>query len=113
MAVPTFNLSGVTEPAAGYVEESTREQAVEVAICKDSTGVKQIAVVKGVITTTITYIGKGTITPFVYSSTSNTHIGETAVLTITQASDCNDHLPDYTAILQLTLRHKYPMQHPQ
>lgn len=46
MAFATINLFGVTDPDAGYLQESSEEKSVEVATCKDATGVTKLAVPK-------------------------------------------------------------------
>jgi len=97
MAFATINLFGVTDPAAGYVQESSKEQSVEVATCKDTTGVTKLAEPKGVVTTTVTLKGKGTLTPAV---SRNTAVGATAVVTSAKMSESNDDFPDYEVTYQ-------------
>jgi len=97
MAFATVNLFGVTDPAAGYLQESSEEKTVEVATCKDATGVTKLAVPKGVITTTVVLKGKGTYSP---SVTRTTAVGATAVITSAKASQSNDDFPDYEVTYQ-------------
>jgi hypothetical protein len=97
MAFATINLFGVTDPAAGYLQESSQEKSVEVATCKDATGVTKLAVPKGVVTTTVTLKGKGTYSP---SVSRNTAVGSTAVITSAKASESNDDFPDYEITYQ-------------
>ncbi len=97
MAFATINLFGVTDTAAGYLQESSEEKSVEVATCKDSTGVTKLAVPKGVVTTTVTLKGKGTFSPNV---SRNTAVGSTAVITSAKASQSNDDFPDYEITYQ-------------
>ena len=97
MAFATINLFGVTDPAAGYLQESSQEKSVEIATCKDATGVTKLAVAKGVVTATVTLKGKGTYAPAV---ARNTAVGATAVITSAKASESNDDFPDYEITYQ-------------
>lgn len=97
MAIATINLFGVTDPAGGYLQETTSEKSVDVATCKDATGTTKLAVPKGVVTETITLKGKGTYAP---SVTRNLSVGATAVITSGKASESNDDFPDYEVTLQ-------------
>jgi hypothetical protein len=97
MAFATINTFGVSDTAAGYLQESSEEKSVEVATCKDSTGVTKLAVPKGVVTTTTTLKGKGTFAP---SVARNTAVGGTAVITSAKASQSNEDFPDYEITYQ-------------
>jgi len=97
MAFATINLFGITDPAAGYLQETSEEKSVEVATCKDATGVTKLAAPKGVVTTTVILKGKGTFTPAV---PRNTSVGATAVITSAKVSESNDDYPDYEATYQ-------------
>jgi hypothetical protein len=97
MAFATVNLFAVTDPAAGYLQESSEEKSVEVATCKDATGVTKLAVPKGVITTTVTLKGKGTYAPEV---ARNTSVGASAVITSAKVSESNEDFPDYEITYQ-------------
>lgn len=97
MAFATISLFSVTDPAAGYLQETSEEKSVEVATCKDATGVTKLAVPKGVVTTTVTLKGKGTYSP---SVTRNTSVGGTAVITSAKASESNEDFPDYEITYQ-------------
>ena len=97
MAFATVSLFGVTDPAAGFLQESSQEESVEVATCKDTSGVTKLAVPKGVVTTTVTLKGKGIFSPAV---TTNTSIGSTAVVTSAKVSESNDDFPDYEITYQ-------------
>ena len=97
MAFATINLFSVTDPASGYLQETSQEKSVEVATCKDSTGVTKLAVPKGVVTTTVTLKGKGTYTPAV---ARNTQVGGTAVITQSKASQSGEDFPDYEVTYQ-------------
>jgi len=92
MAFATINLFGVTDPAAGYVQETTREKSQEIATCKDSTGVTKLPTPKKLITETVTIKGKGTYVPVV---TRDTEVGATAVMTQAKISQSNEDFPDY------------------
>jgi len=52
MAIATINLFSVTDPAGGYLQETTSEKSVDIATCKDATGITKLAVPKGVVTKT-------------------------------------------------------------
>lgn len=97
MAFATINLFSVTDPASGYLQETSQEKSVEVATCKDSTGVTKLAAPKGLVTTTVTLKGKGTYTPNV---ARNVQVGGTAVITSSKASQSNDDFPDYEVTYQ-------------
>jgi len=97
MAFATVLLFGVTDPAAGYLQETSSEKTVEVATCKDTTGVTKLAVPKGVVTETISLKGKGTYAP---SVARNTSVGATAVITSAKVSESNDDFPDYEVTYQ-------------
>ena len=97
MAFATIDTFGVTDTAAGYLQETSEEKSVEVATCKDSTGVTKLAAPKGVVTTTTTLKGKGTFAPNV---ARNTQVGGTAVVTSAKASQSNEDFPDYEITYQ-------------
>lgn len=97
MAFATINLFGVTDPAAGFLQETSQEKSVEVATCKDASGVTKLAVPKGVVTTTVTLKGKGTYTP---SVARNTSVGASAVITSGKISESNEDFPDYEITYQ-------------
>ena len=97
MAFATIDTFGVTDTAAGYLQETSEEKSVEVATCKDSTGVTKLAVPKGVVTTTVTLKGKGTFTPTV---ARNTQVGSTAVITSAKTSQSSEDFPDYEITYQ-------------
>jgi hypothetical protein len=97
MAFATINLFGVSDPAGGFLQETSEEKSVEVATCKDATGVTKLAVPKGVVTTTITLKGKGTYAPAVSRTTS---VGSTAVITSGKVSESNEDFPDYEVTYQ-------------
>lgn len=97
MAFATINLFGVTDPAAGYLQETSEEKSIEVATCKDATGVTKLAIPKGVVTTTTTLKGKGTFTPAV---SRNPSVGSSAVITSAKVSETNEEFPDYEVTYQ-------------
>jgi len=97
MAFATINSFSVSDPAAGYLQETSEEKTVEVATCKDATGVTKLAAPKGLITSTVTIKGKGTFTPNV---ARNTAVGGTAVITQAKASQSNEDFPDYEITFQ-------------
>jgi len=97
MAFASVNLFGVTDPAAGFLQESSEESSVEVATCKDANGVTRLAVPKGIVTTTITLKGKGTFTP---SVSRVPEVTGSAVVTQAKISESSEDFPDYEITYQ-------------
>jgi len=97
MAFATIDLFGVTDPASGFVQETTETQSAEIATVRDTTGVTKVAVLKGVLTTETVIKGKGTYTPAV---TANTNVTGTAVITSAKASESAEDFPDYEVTYQ-------------
>jgi len=97
MAFATIDLFGVTDPASGFVQETTETQTVEIASVRDTTGVTKLAVLKGVLTTEIVIKGKGTYTPAV---TANPNVTGTAVITSAKVSESAEDFPDYEITYQ-------------
>lgn len=97
MAFATINTFSVTDPASGYLQETSSEKSVEVATAKDATGVTKLAVPKPLVTETITLKGKGTYTPNV---PRNVQVAGTAVITQAKVSQSSDDFPDYEVTYQ-------------
>jgi len=97
MAFATIDLFGVTDPASGYVQETTKTESVEIATVRDTTGVTKIAVLKGVKTTETVIKGKGTYAPAV---TANANVTATAVITSAKFSESAEDFPDYEVTYQ-------------
>lgn len=97
MAFATIDLFGVTDPASGYVQETTKTESVEIATVRDTTGVTKLAVMKGVKTTEIVIKGKGTYAPNV---TVNTNVSATAIITSAKFSESAEDFPDYEVTYQ-------------
>jgi hypothetical protein len=98
MAFATISLFGATNSAGGYLQESSEETSIEIATCKDQTGVTKVAVPKGMKTTTVTLKGKGTYTSFAVAR--NTDVGATAVITSAKVTETNDDFADYEITYQ-------------
>lgn len=97
MAFASIELYGVTDPASGFVQETSETESAEIATVRDTTGVTKLAVLKGVLTTEISIKGKGTYTPAV---TTNTNVTGTAVITSAKISESAEDFPDYEITYQ-------------
>ena len=97
MAFATIDLFGVTDPASGFVQETTQTETAEIASVRDTTGVTKLAVLKGVVTTETVIKGKGTYTPAV---TANLNVTGTAVITSAKVSESAEDFPDYEVTYQ-------------
>lgn len=97
MAFASINLFGVTDPASGFVQETTETKSAEIASVRDTTGVTKLAVLKGVVTTETVIKGKGTFAPAV---TTNTNVTGTAVITSAKTSESAEDFPDYEITYQ-------------
>ena len=98
MAFATIDLFGVTDPASGFVQETTKTETAEIATVRDNnTGVTKLAVLKGVVTTETVIKGKGTYTPAV---TVNKAVTGTAVITSAKVSESAEDFPDYEITYQ-------------
>ena len=97
MAFATIDLFGVTDPASGFVQETTETKTAEIVSVRDTTGVTKLAVLKGVVTTEIVLKGKGTYTPAV---TANLNVTGSAVITSAKVSETAEDFPDYEITYQ-------------
>lgn len=97
MAFAQINLFGVSDPAGGFLQETTETKTAEIATVRDTTGVTKLAVLKGVTTTETVLKGKGTYTP---SVTANAAVGGTAVITSAKTSESAEDFPDYEITYQ-------------
>jgi hypothetical protein len=97
MAFATINLFGVTDPAIGFLQETTETKTKEIASVRDATGATKLAVLKGVTTTEIVLKGKGTYAPAVVTNTSVTG---TAVITSAKITETAEDFPDYEVTFQ-------------
>jgi len=97
MAFASIDLFGVTDPASGYLQETTKTETAEIASVRDTTGVTKVAVLKGVLTTEVVLKGKGTYTPAV---TANLNVTGTAVITSAKVSESAEDFPDYEITYQ-------------
>jgi hypothetical protein len=97
MAFATINLFGVTDPAAGFLQETTETKTAEIASVRDTTGVTKLAVLKGVYTAEVILKGKGTHTPAV---TVNKSVLGTSVITSAKISESAEDFPDYEITYQ-------------
>jgi hypothetical protein len=94
---------GLTAPAGGYVQESSREESVELATIRNETGVTVKAVPKPLVTRTVNLKGKGDANLAAVASGSFAE----GVLRVTEAkqSETNEDFPDFeitgTAYLNL------------
>lgn len=97
MAFATIALFGLTDPATGYLQETTQTQTAEIASVKNTSGVTALAVLKGVLTTETVIKGKGTYTPVI---TANLNVTGTAVITSAKVSESAEDFPDYEITYQ-------------
>jgi hypothetical protein len=97
MAFASIDLFGVTDPASGFVQETTQTKTAEIASVRDTTGVTKVAVLKGVITTETVIKGKGTYTPAV---SKNENVAGTSVITSAKISESAEDFPDYEITYQ-------------
>jgi hypothetical protein len=98
MAFATIDLFGVTDPAAGFVQETTQTKTAEIASVRDTTGVTKLAVLKGVLTTETVIKGKGTYPAL--AVTVNINVTGTAVITSAKISESAEDFPDYEITYQ-------------
>jgi hypothetical protein len=86
-------LNGLTAPSGGYVQESTKEEVVEIATIRNATGVTVKAVAKPMITRTVSIKGKG---DAVFSGvTSGGFTVNTVKVTEAKQTETNDDFPDF------------------
>lgn len=97
MAFASIQLFGVTDPAGGYLQETTETKTAEIASVRDATGVTKLAVLKGVVTTETVLKGKGTYSPAV---TENKNVTGTAVITSAKVSESAEDFGDYEITYQ-------------
>jgi hypothetical protein len=97
MAFASIDLFGVTDPASGFIQETTQTKTAEIASVRDTTGVTKLAVLKGVVTTETVIKGKGTYSPAV---TENKNVTGTAVITSAKISETAEDFPDYEVTYQ-------------
>ena len=96
MAFASVNSFGASDPAGGYLQESSQEESLEVATCRDANGNTVLAVPKGLVTKTTTIKGKGT---YALSQISrNNDIGGSIVLTAGKTTESAEDFPDYEFI---------------
>jgi len=94
---------GLTAPVGGYVQESSREDSVEIATIRNESGVTVKAVPKPLVTRTVNLKGKGDANLAAVASGSFAE----GVLRVTEAkqSESNEDFPDFeitgTAYLNL------------
>lgn len=97
MAFAEIDLFGVTDPASGFLQETTETKSAEIATVRDATGVTKLAVLKGVVTTETVLKGKGTFSPAV---TVNKNVTGTAVIVSAKVSESAEDFPDYEVTYQ-------------
>jgi hypothetical protein len=97
MAFSDIDLFGVTDPASGFLQETTQTKTAEIASVRDTTGVTKIAVLKGVVTTETVLKGKGTYSPAV---AVNKNVTGTGVITSAKISESAEDFPDYEITYQ-------------
>jgi hypothetical protein len=97
MAFASINLFGVSDPASGFVQETTETKTAEIATVRDTSGVTKVAVLKGVLTTETVIKGKGTFTPVV---AINNAVTGTAVITSAKITESAEDFPDYEITYQ-------------
>jgi hypothetical protein len=97
MAFATIDTFGVSDPAGGFLQETTETTTAEIASVRDTTGVTKLAVLKGVITTETVLKGKGTYSPAV---TANLNVTGSAVITSAKLSETAEDFPDYEITYQ-------------
>jgi hypothetical protein len=97
MAFSDIELFGVSDPASGFLQETTETKTAEIATVRDATGVTKLAVLKGVITTETVLKGKGIYAPAV---TVNKNVTGTAVITSAKISESAEDFPDYEITYQ-------------
>jgi len=97
MAFASIDLFGVTDPASGFLQETTETKTAEIATVRDATGATKLAVLKGVVTTEIVLKGKGTYSPAV---TANLNVTGSAVITSAKFSESAEDFPDYEITYQ-------------
>ena len=95
---------GLSAPAGGYVQESSREDSVEIATLRNESGVTVKAVPKPLVTRSVSIKGKGDANLAAVASGSFAE----GVLRVTEAkqSESNEDFPDFeitgTAYLNLS-----------
>jgi hypothetical protein len=97
MAFSDIELFGVSDPASGFVQETTETKTKEIATVRDTTGVTKLAVLKGVQTTETVIKGKGIYSPAV---AVNKNVAGSAVITSAKISQSAEDFPDYEITYQ-------------
>ena len=97
MAFANIDLFGVTDPASGFVQETTQTKTAEIASVRDNTGVTKLAVLKGVVTTETVIKGKGIYVPAVVVTKD---VLGTSVITSAKVSESAEDFPDYEITYQ-------------
>jgi Na+/H+-translocating membrane pyrophosphatase len=93
MAFASVNAFGASDPAGGYLQESSQEESLEVATCRDATGNTVLAVAKGMVTKTTTIKGKGTYR--VTQITRNNDIGNSVIMSAAKTTESAEDFPEY------------------
>lgn len=93
MAFATVDSFGASDPAGGFLQESSQEESVEVATCRDGTGNTVLAVPKGLVTKSTTIKGKGTYQ--VTQLSRNNDIGTSIVLSAAKTTESAEDFPEY------------------
>ena len=98
MAFSDIVFFGVTDPAAGFVQETTETVTKEIATVRDTTGVTRLAVLKGVQTTETVIKGKGA--SYSPAVAVNKNVTGSAVITSAKISESAEDFPDYEITYQ-------------
>lgn len=84
---------GLTKPNGSYVQESSREETIEVATIRDEDGNTVVAVPKPLITRTVNIRGKGDAD--LAGVTAGAFSAGTLRVTEAKQSESNDDFPDF------------------
>lgn len=87
------NLNGLTAPSGGYVQESSKEETIEIATIRNASGVTVKAAPKPLVTRTVMIKGKG---DAVFSGvTAGSFTADTVKVTEAKQVESNDDFPDF------------------
>ncbi|NDD55757.1 hypothetical protein EBZ39_18145 [bacterium] len=86
-------LNGLSAPVGGYVQESSKEETIEIATIRDAAGVTKVAVAKPMVTRTVMIKGKGD--AGLASVAAGGFTANTVRITEAKQTETNDDFPDF------------------
>ena len=90
------NITNLTAPTGGYINEATVDESIEVATVRDEQGVTRIAKAKKLITVTETIKGKGD--PELANITAGGFTEDTVKIIEAKGTESQDDFPDFEIV---------------